>query len=652
MCGITGFLALDSRRYAAGQDRALQRMSDSLVHRGPDDSGAWRDADAGIWLGFRRLSILDLSQAGHQPMVSHCGRYVLVFNGEIYNHLAIRRELGDPGAGGWRGHADSETLLAAFSRWGVDAALARTVGMFGFAVWDRQTRDLTLARDRLGEKPLYCGWQGDTFLFGSELKALRSHPDFVANVDRDALTLLLRHNYIAAPRTVYAGIRKLEPGTLLRVSAQAREPRITTWWSASGAVEAARQDPFRGDAAAAVDALEAVLTEAVRGQMVADVPHGAFLSGGIDSSTIVALMQSQSSQPVRTFTIGFSEPGYDEAVHAKAVAQHLGTDHTELYVSSAEARAVIPRLPALYDEPFADSSQIPTFLVAQLARTKVTVSLSGDGGDELFGGYDRYAWMKDLWRGIGWAPQFARSALAAGLGAVPAATWDRVVGALEIMVPTRYRAGGYGEKLHRLAEVLAARQPEHVYRQIVSHWNHPETVVLGGHELPTPLSDAGGPSLPELTHRLMYLDLVSYLPDDILAKVDRAAMGVSLETRVPLLDHRVVEFAWRLPLDFKVRAGQGKWVLRQVLYRHVPQALIERPKMGFGVPVGAWLRGPLRDWAESLLDESRLRREGYFDPAPIRRKWEEHVGGARNCEYHLWDVLMFQAWLEAQQVGP
>lgn len=653
MCGIAGFLSLRAQSSQSELDAVLQAMTDAIAHRGPDDSGAWRNADAGVWLGFRRLSILDLSQAGHQPMVSRCGRYVLVFNGEVYNHVAIRRELGGRYEGEWRGHADSETLLAAISRWGIKAALTRAVGMFAFAVWDCESRTLTLARDRIGEKPLYYGWQGETFLFGSELKALKAHPGLSADIDRDALTLLLRHNYIPAPHSIYTGIRKLLPGVILQVSAEAREPRFETYWSARSMAESTCKDPFRGSATEAVDSLETLLTDAVRQQMVADVSLGAFFSGGIDSSTVVALMQAQSSQPVKTFTIGFGEAEYNEAEHAKAVAQHIGTDHTELYVSAEEARAVIPRLPALYDEPFSDSSQIPTFLVAQLARSQVTVSLSGDAGDELFGGYNRYLWVDGLWRRVGWAPRRARSLLSAGLMAVEPASWNRFFAAFDNLIPTRYRFTDPAEKLNRLAEILAEEHAGEIYRQFVSHWKRPASIVMGAREPPTVLTDKENwATLPELMHRMMFLDLVSYLPDDILVKVDRAAMGVSLETRIPLLDHRVVEFAWRLPLEFKIRDGQTKWALRQVLYRHVPRALIERPKMGFGVPVGAWLRGPLRQWTEALLDESRLRREGFFDPAPIRRKWAEHLSGARNWEFHLWDILMFQAWLEAGRRYP
>jgi len=623
----------------------LRRMGEAIAHRGPDDSGVWLDAYAGIGLSHRRLSVLDLSPAGHQPMVSGSGRYVIAFNGEIYNHLDLRRQLGDRA---WRGHSDTETLLAGFEFWGIEKTLQRAVGMFAIALWDRVDRSLILARDRMGEKPLYYGWQGTTFLFGSELKALKAHPAFQGEIDRAALALMLRHNYIPAPYSIYKGIRKLLPGTYLKLLMGKREGEPVHYWSVRGMAERGQAQPFAGSEAEAVMALEAHLLESIGLQMIADVPLGAFLSGGVDSSTVVALMQAKSSRPVKTFTIGFHEEGYDEAQHAKSVARHLGTEHTELYVMPKEAMNVIPRLPALYDEPFSDSSQIPTLLVSEMARRHVTVSLSGDGGDELFGGYNRYFWATNIWRRVGWAPQPIRAALAGALTALPPSAWNGVFRGLSRFLPVGWRYANPGDKLHKLAEILAVRTPEEIYLDLVSHWKQPAEVVLGTHEPPTVLTDpAQWAGLPDFEQRMMYLDQMTYLPDDILTKVDRAAMGVSLETRVPFLDHRVVEFAWALPLSMKIRHGQGKWLLRQVLYRHVPKELIERPKMGFGVPIDVWLRGPLKGWAEELLDESRLQREGYFDPRPIRGKWAEHLTGRRNWSYYLWDVLMFQAWLEA-----
>jgi len=638
----------------------LERMGEAIGHRGPDDSGVWLDVDAGIGLSHRRLSILDLSPQGHQPMLSVSGRYVIVFNGEIYNHRTLRKELElsplphassvvGEGVISWRGHSDTEVVLAAFERWGVEAALASFNGMFAFALWDRRDCVLHLARDRFGEKPLYYGWQNDTFLFGSELKALRVHPAFKAEIDREALCLLLRHSYIPAPYSIYKGISKVEPGCLLTVSLRLREPDVVTYWSGMQAAVSGVVNVFTGSAIQAVDELETVLKDAVRQQMMADVPLGAFLSGGVDSSTVVALMQAQSSRPVKTFSIGFNEEGYNEAVHAKEVARHLVTDHTELYVTAEQARAVILRLPTLYDEPFSDSSQIPTFLVSQLARQHVTVSLSGDAGDELFCGYNRYQMSANLWRKLAAVPLPLRKLAARGLTGISPQSWNNLAGFLEGFMPRSRRFVDVGDKLHKGAGVLASQSADALYLGLVSHWHDPASVVIGGHE---PLTLLTG-TIPVLNgfddvQRMMALDMLTYLPGDILTKVDRAAMGVSLETRVPFLDHRVVEFAWSLPQSMKLYDGQTKWVLRQVLYRHVPQALIERPKMGFGVPIDSWLRGPLREWAEDLLSETRLKREGFFHPMPIRQKWAEHLSGQRNWQYHLWDILMFQVWLEQQ----
>lgn len=641
MCGITGFLGGSS----SGPVVVADQMASALYSRGPDDSGVWVDESAGVALAHRRLAILDLSPAGHQPMVSASGRYVLVFNGEIYNHLELREDLTGCV---WLGHSDTETLLSAFERWGVEATLKKSVGMFAIALWDRECRTLSLARDRLGEKPLYYGWQNGAFLFGSELKALKMHPAFAGEIDRDALTLFLRHNTIPAPYSIFRGIHKLPPGTFLQFHAGQRDARPQAYWSAKSVAEAGQRNLFRGSDAEAVAELERLLGRAVRGQMVADVPLGAFLSGGIDSTAVVALMQAQSSRPVRTFTIGFNEAGYNEAEHAHAVARHLGTEHTELYVTPHDAMDVIPSLSVVYDEPFADSSQIPTCLVSRLARQHVTVSLSGDGGDELFGGYNRYFWARNIWRKLGWMPQPLRAALAGVLTTMPPAAWNSAFQKLEQWLPARLRYANPGDKLHKAAEILAVRSPEEIYLGLVSHWKNPEQLVQGGREPPSLLTDpAHRADLPDFEHRMMYLDTVTYLPDDILAKVDRAAMSVSLETRVPMLDHRVVEFAWTLPLAMKIRHGQGKWLLRQVLYRHVPQAMIDRPKMGFGIPLDVWLRGPLKEWAAALIEPSRLAREGIFDPAPIQRKWAEHQSGSRNWPYYLWDVLMFQQWQEA-----
>ena len=638
MCGFAGVFG----RSPSEDD--LRRMGFAIAYRGPDDVGVWIDPETALGLVHRRLSIIDLSPAGHQPMASACERYIIAFNGEIYNHSELRQALGHTN---WRGHSDTETLLAAIATWGLEAALKQCVGMFAFALWDRKSKCLTLARDRLGEKPLYYGWQGDVFLFGSELKALKAHPAFRAEIDRDALALFLRHNAIPAPYSIYQGIHKLPPGTFLQLHAEQKDAHPVAYWSARSVAEAGQRNLFRGSDAEAVAELGRLLGQAVNGQMVADVPLGAFLSGGIDSTTVVALMQAQSTRPVKTFTIGFHEADYNEADHAHAVARHLGTEHTELYVTPQDAMDVIPSLSAIYDEPFADSSQIPTYLVSHLARQHVTVSLSGDGGDELFGGYNRYFWARNVWRKIGWMPRPLRAAVAGVLTTVPPASWNTAFQKLERWLPARLRYANPGDKLHKAAEILAVRSPEEIYLGLVSHWKHPAQLVPGSHEPRTLLTDPSRQAdLPDFEHRMMYLDTVTYLPDDILTKVDRAAMSVSLETRVPLLDHRLVEFAWTLPLDMKIRHGQGKWLLRQVLYRHVPQSLMERPKMGFGVPIDQWLRGPLKPWAAALIEPARLKREGIFDPVPIQRKWLEHQAGARNWSYYLWDVLMFQAWME------
>ena len=653
MCGLAGFIGGDWSGGTERVGRLAREMSRVIRHRGPDSAGHWLDPDSRLAFAHARLAIVDLSPAGDQPMVSAGDRYVITYNGEIYNHLDLRRRLEADGRSiAWTGHSDTETLLAAIESWGLQAALEQSIGMFAFALWDRAEKRLVLARDRLGEKPLYYGWQGAganaVFLFASELKALSRHPHFAGEICRRALSLFMRHNYVPAPWSIYEGISKLAPGCYLTLDQGMSEPTLHTYWSGAAVARQGVADPLRLSDAEAVDELERRLLDAVGQQMVADVPLGAFLSGGVDSSTVVALMQAQSARPVKTFTIGFHEKNYNEAEHAKAVARHLGTDHTELYVTPEEARSVIPRLPAIYDEPFADSSQVPTRLVSELARRHVTVSLSGDAGDELFGGYNRYILTQSLWRKMAAVPRPLRGALAAALTSLSPATWNTLAGAVQPLLPARARLSVPGDKIHKGAAVLASHSPAELYLGLVSLWRDPSSVVIGGEEPPTLLTGAM-PTLDGLSEieRMMALDMLTYLPDDILAKVDRAAMSVSLETRVPLLDHRVVEFAWRLPLDCKLRDGQTKWALRQVLYRHVPAELIERPKMGFGVPIGDWLRGPLRDWAEALLSPARLASEGYFRPEPIRQIWADHLKGHVNRQYLLWCVLMFQAWLES-----
>lgn len=640
MCAIAGL-------WSATTDpapTALAAMAAAMVHRGPDDGGCWVDAGTGFGLAHRRLAIVDLSPAGHQPMLSRCGRYALVFNGEIYNHATLRAELEAQETIPWRGHSDTETLLAGFVRWGFEDTLRRCVGMFAIALWDREARVLQFARDRLGEKPLYFGRCGNDLVFASELKAFAALPGWAPQIDREAVSLFMRYAYVPAPWSIYAGISKLAPGATVRFDDAGGEPVHGRYWHALTAIGAARARPFAGTVAEAADELERLLGEAVRLQSVADVPLGAFLSGGIDSSSVVALMQANGHEPVRTFSIGFNEQGYDEAQHAAAVARHLGTRHTELYVSADEARAVIPLLPAMYDEPFGDSSQIPTYLVSRLARSQVTVSLSGDGGDELFGGYSRYFIARALWRRLECLPAPLRARAADLIRSVRTATWTRFIRPLLPLIPASYRYANPGDKLHKLAEVLALTEPRALYDRLVRFWDW--NICPGVGPISGLASDAGWPAFAGFTDAMMYADTVTYLPDDILAKVDRASMAVSLESRVPLLDHRIVDFAWSLPDAARAGDGLGKRVLRELLARYVPRTLTDRPKMGFSIPVGDWLRGPLRAWADALLDPARMRADGYLAADLVRTRWEEHLSGQRNWEYSIWNALIFQSWLE------
>jgi asparagine synthase (glutamine-hydrolysing) len=679
MCGFAGFL-LAQPSGVVGLEELATRMANTIAHRGPDDAGAWANSLAGIALGHRRLSIVDLSPAGHQPMASSSGRFVIAFNGEIYNHLELRAELEgldfcllEEDGNKWRGHSDTETLLAGFERWGVDATLAKTVGMFAIALWDVRESALHLARDRFGEKPLYYGWVGNgagrAFVFGSELKALRAFPGFDNPVCREALAQYMRFTYVPAPRSIHKCIFKLEPGCVMTITgtpptvvpAQPLRPpakhqslSLRRWWSLAGVVQAGAHNPIT-DEVEAINVLEQRMADAVRMQSLADVPLGAFLSGGVDSSTIVALMQQQATRPIKTFTVGFEEAGFDESPHARAVANHLGTDHTELFVTAAEAQEVIAQLPTMYDEPFADSSQIPTHLVCRAARQHVTVALSGDAGDELFGGYSRYFWGPRIWSKLAWLPYPVRKALGAAICAMPVAGWDALSRPVNSLLPGGKGIAQTGDKAHKLATRLSSvRDLDDLYLSLVSEWQDPALVVRGDKGYPVvepcsllvdPLPDCDLSGEANSPLRMMYRDSITFLPDDIMCKVDRAAMAVSLETRAPFLDHRVAELAWQLPLAMKVRGGQGKWALRHVLYRHVPRELIDRPKAGFCIPVGQWLRGPLRPWAESLLDERRLQTDGYFYPTPIRQKWLEHLAGQRDHTSSLWVVLMFQAWL-------
>ncbi len=646
MCGIAGYWNLSNQFSQADSQGIVTAMTDTLVSRGPDSSGVWLDRSAGVALGHRRLAILDLSPEGAQPMLSPDARYAIVFNGEIYNFAELRSDLNQQGYQ-FRGHSDTEVMLAAFMEWGLTAAVQKFIGMFAFALWDAQEHRLHLCRDRAGEKPLYYGWFGDTLLFGSELKALVAHPQWQGQIDTDALTLFVRYGYIPAPHSIYQGISKLTPGT--SISFGGEQPQTATpvaYWDLHTVVEKGLCEPFTGSDTQAIDYLERLLRETIQAQMVADVPLGAFLSGGIDSSTVVALMQAQSSRPIKTFSIGFTEQKYNEAEYAKAVAAHLGTEHTELYITAQDALDVIPKLPQLYDEPFADSSQIPTFLLSKMTREHVTVSLSGDAGDELFGGYSRYFLGIDIWQKISWIPVEMRRFYAELLVSVQPERWDLIIDKIGEFIP-RLKDVQAGRKIHKIAGVLSSKQPLELYRELISIWKNPGKIVLNSHEPQTIVTHP-----PDWIYRLdfaeqmMYLDSMSYLPDDILVKVDRAAMAVSLESRVPFLDRRIIEFAWQLPLSMKLRNGQGKWVLRQVLNRYVPKELIDRPKMGFGVPIDSWLRYELRDWAESLLDEHRLEREGFFNVATVRQQWDEHRSGKFDRSYSLWNILMFQAWLE------
>jgi asparagine synthase (glutamine-hydrolysing) len=646
VCGLTGFLDRRGTMPADGMVDRARSMAARIAHRGPDDSGEWVDPASGIALAFRRLSIVDLSPLGHQPMHSQSGRWVIAFNGEVYNFLALRAELEGAGVR-FRSHSDTEVMLAAFEAWGVREATTRFNGMFAFALWDRQTRALWLGRDRMGKKPLYYGFARDgALVFGSELKALAAYPGLERNISRDALALYLQYGYVPGPYSIFEGIYKAPPASLLRFDDGVAEPESIRYWSMLDVVQQGASDPFPGGDDEALSRIDDLIRESCRLRMIADVPLGAFLSGGIDSSLVVAAMQAQSSTAVRTFTIGFDEPAYNEATYAAAVARHLGTDHTELYVSAVEARAVIPRLPAIYDEPFGDASQIPTFLVSALARQHVTVALSGDGGDELFGGYNRHVWAAGRSARLMTLPRPIRKAAAATLRAVPKSAWESIYAVARPLLPSSLRASAPGEKAHKFAYALGSDSARQAYFDLVTLWPDALQLVRGALALKTAVNTTDV-HLPSLSGEMMFFDAVSYLPDDILVKVDRAAMAVSLEPRAPLLDMSVVAFAATLPLRMKIRNGRGKWILRRVLERYVPPVLFERPKTGFGIPIDEWLRGPLREWAEEFLSERRLDGEGFFDARAIRAAWSEHLAGRGNWQQPLWAMLMFEAWLSA-----
>jgi asparagine synthase (glutamine-hydrolysing) len=646
MCGIAGLIGV----HGVGRqklDSMVSSMSVVLTNRGPDDHGVWSDETSGVALGHRRLSIIDLSEHGHQPMHSACGRFITVFNGEIYNFRELSKILVEAGHI-FRGHSDTEVLLAAITEWGIEKAVQRFNGMFAIAVWDKKERVLHLVRDRMGEKPLYYGWVGDVFLFGSELKALHAYENFKPTVNRDALALYFRYRYVPYPYSIYEGIYKLTPGSILTVHPEkpGELPEPIAYWSLQELVEKGVAEPFSNNESDIISNFEQLLGDAVEMRMVSDVPLGAFLSGGIDSSTIVALMQSRSNRPVETFSIGFNEADYDEAIYAKAVAKHLGTSHTELYVTAKEAMDVIPLLAQMYDEPFADSSQIPTHLLAQMARKHVTVALSGDAGDELFAGYWRHFMATRIWDNAQKYPEFMRRFCAGSITSISPGSWDRMRQSIDFLLPEKLRNFAVGDRAYKMASIIGSKNETEMYRALVSDWFEPENLVLKSKEPQLDsMDESGSLQLADFRNKMMFLDSMNYLPGDILTKVDRATMAVSLEARVPFLDPKVIEFSCRVPMDMKVRNGKGKWILRQLLSRYVPDSLVNRPKMGFGVPIDSWLRGPLRGWAEDLLDEQKLIEQGYLNPMLVQQTWKEHISGKRNWQNQLWDVLMFQAWL-------
>jgi len=649
MCGFSGFYAR-----TGVSEEVCANMTGKIISRGPDDSGIWVDHETGVILGHRRLSIQDTSDLGRQPMLSPSERYVVSYNGEIYNFKELKSDLESLGFI-FKSESDTEVLLASIEAWGLQQSLNRFSGMFAFALWDKNEKMLTLARDRMGEKPIYYGWSNNVFVFGSELKALKAHPDWCGEIDRGALSLYMRHSYIPSPFSIYKGIYKLIPGAFIQFSVTDKSlfspdknlPESIQYWSARDVVERCVKEMSSASDSEATEELDKLLRKVVKERMISDVPLGAFLSGGVDSSVVASIMQQESEKPIKTFSIGFYEDGYNEAHHAKKIANHLGTDHTEMYVSFQQAIQVIPKLSKMYDEPFADSSQIPTYLVSKMAKKHVTVALSGDGGDEVFSGYNRYFLVESIWRKISVVPYWLVIVLQKILITIPPRVWDAFGCIFGLLVPSvRERTG---DKLHKFASVLTAKTPENMYHRLVSHWNDPSSVVLNSIEPVSTLTNLENQiKLDGISQRMQFLDSISYLPDDILTKVDRASMYVSLEARVPLLSRRIFEFAWKLPENQKIKNGQSKWLLRQVLYKYVPSALIDRPKMGFGVPIDSWLRGPLRAWAEELLSEKRLEEDGFFDVIEIRKKWGEHLSGRRNWQHLLWNVLIFQMWLDEQ----
>lgn len=640
MCGVIG--SWSSSDYDHGA--IAINMADQIVSRGPDDSGVWTSVNDGFALAHRRLAIIDLSPAGHQPMVSSCERYVLAYNGEIYNHLDIRELLiKEANFSDWKGHSDTETLLVAISHWGLEETLKKLNGMFAFALWDNLSKNLYLARDRLGEKPMYYGSSRGTFLFGSQLKSFSVHPSWKGKIDLEALSLYMKYGYIPSPYCIYRGIKKLPPAHYIVVSNSGNsisEPKC--YWNIEGSSEQSQSYDF-DNPELTIDSLENLLIDSIKRRMEADVPLGAFLSGGIDSTAVVALMQHISKEPVKTFSIGFKEEDYDEARQAKKIANYLGTEHSELYVSPEDTLSLLPKLTDIYDEPFADNSQIPTFIVSNLAKKQVTVSLSGDGGDELFYGYSRYFQAFNWWSKLSLVPRFFRQIISLLLTTIPGA----LARLLEIF-PQKYKIKHLKDRIPKFARLISAPDWLTFYDRIITQGNYPKPLVLNAPDsigfLKRYKNNLEGLSLPK---QMMYIDTMLYLPDDILAKVDRASMAVSLEARVPFLDHRLVEFAWQVPFEYKLRNRQGKWILRELLYKYVPKSLIDKPKSGFGVPIEYWLKGPLSDWAENLLNEKELKKQGLFDSIIVQEMWNEHKEGKRRWHVQLWRLLIFQMWYES-----
>jgi asparagine synthase (glutamine-hydrolysing) len=650
MCGLAGYFG--KNRPSIDLERDLLNMGKVIEHRGPDDSGIWHTKNVySIGLVHRRLSILDLSKAGHQPMTSSSKRYVVSYNGEIYNHLELRQLIDKKtdSRHKWRGYSDTETLLACVEVFGVEDTLNRIVGMFAFALWDCKCNSLILARDRMGEKPLYYGLQNDTLLFGSDLKSLKQHPDFQGEINRDAIALLMRYGYIPAPSSIYTGIHKLPPGSYIKFESPRSSTEPKYYWKLSSVISNSNFKNYPHGYKYAVQKLDTLLGDSVEGQMMSDVPVGTFLSGGVDSTTITALAQSRSSSQIKTFTIGFDEELYNEAQHAKKIAKYLGTDHTELYVTPKDALNVIQKIPKIYTEPFADPSQIPTFLVSEMTKSHVTVGLSGDAGDEIFAGYNRYTLTDQYWSKLNSVPYSMRRFMSRGIEKFSPDQLNKLFLHVQKLLPAKYQQANIGEKLHKASIALKAQTSDELYRSIVSRWQNPEELVIGTNQHQTLVSHLIHPDENDIIHKMMEIDTMTYLPDDILCKVDRASMFVGLESRSPFLDHRIVEFAWGLPLEYKIKNGIGKSILRDVLHKYIPKELMNRPKMGFGVPISDWLRGPLKEWANDLLNEDRLRAEGFFYVDAVREKWLEHQLGVRNWQYQLWPILMFQLWLEGER---